>query len=907
MKRLALLLLVVAAIPALIAACSGDTEVRTVEVKVYVDVPALSPAQAQGQESNPIPATTEETWIEPWVWRPSDWPGQQLDLNVVENENPGGPVGLGNPSDLLFSYGGQTPGPTVRMRGDETLLVKLRNLLGEDFGTSYVHEYPDPLALVPGLTLDQVNEKAEKNKRRDLCLGEHTNGQHSAHVTNLHTHGLHVRPGTNPNGTQSDNILLRVMPQADYDARLAAEDRTCQFLRFDEQVGEADYEIRLGNVMENQMIREGKPPQPHPPGTHWYHPHSHGSTHNQVASGMAGFLIIEGDVDDNINQAMTGQLDPNPELKSGPYDYRERLIFMQRVLAFNRPSDPDAPPQSQRLKNPPIPTINGSTPQFINMRPGAVERWRVLNGSVDGRGYKRFMVLEGQYVWRKINPQDKKEPSRLYQVLPNVDNAEKGDLKLVTRQNIEDAKENLYELAMDGITLVVDSEYTIKDLKEQNAGITNPLAGPIGADNPNADMLENFEACFKDEASINNCYVRPNEVYLAPANRTDVFFQAPVDSTGKIYTILAKAVVLHADNYQQNLQANVNNNTLIQAPEEIIIAYVVVTGDQVPEFDVMSLVGDLPPVPPYLLPIESDELIVGDEEILKGTDVEPGSFRTRTVNYSGWGAADYPLITVPDEFSQANPDLKDLTYGSSSAVNVLMPPDSRTLAIDGRKFDEDELETPHMLIETAEEWAVYNSSIMLWGNTDTDEHPQAGQYNDHYTSYPVSRKEGQDRFHEDNQFRIVTKGVDHPFHIHTNPAWVMRIEIPDENGVLHNILPEPRWQDVIWLPRNGGRVVFRSRFPDYVGKYVNHCHILLHEDNGMMQVVQTTQFAEEANYVLKNDPEDFAPGRSLNDVNDLYPPPTLEEHYRNSIGFVDPNPNTGQTYPGFEVAPPILQ
>src|SRR5262245_17512600 len=29
-------------------------------------------------------AMTFETWNEPWVWRPADWPGQALDLNVVE-------------------------------------------------------------------------------------------------------------------------------------------------------------------------------------------------------------------------------------------------------------------------------------------------------------------------------------------------------------------------------------------------------------------------------------------------------------------------------------------------------------------------------------------------------------------------------------------------------------------------------------------------------------------------------------------------------------------------------------------------------------------------------------------------------------------------------------------------------
>ena len=42
--------------------------------------------------------------------------------------------------------------------------------------------------------------------------------------------------------------------------------------------------------------------------------------------------------------------------------------------------------------------------------------------------------------------------------------------------------------------------------------------------------------------------------------------------------------------------------------------------------------------------------------------------------------------------------------------------------------------------------------------------------------------------------------------------------------------------DTVSIPR-GGRVVFRSRFADYTGMWVNHCHILMHEDHGMMQAV----------------------------------------------------------------------
>ena len=72
------------------------------------------------------------------------------------------------------------------MRGDETLLVRLRNLLGQNFGTTYVGSYPDPPALPGWVSPDEVRTKAEGlgNLRSDVCLGERTNGVHSNHVSN---------------------------------------------------------------------------------------------------------------------------------------------------------------------------------------------------------------------------------------------------------------------------------------------------------------------------------------------------------------------------------------------------------------------------------------------------------------------------------------------------------------------------------------------------------------------------------------------------------------------------------------------------------------------------------------------------------------------------------------------------
>jgi FtsP/CotA-like multicopper oxidase with cupredoxin domain len=76
---------------------------------------------------------------------------------------------------------------------------------------------------------------------------------------------------------------------------------------------------------------------------------------------------------------------------------------------------------------------------------------------------------------------------------------------------------------------------------------------------------------------------------------------------------------------------------------------------------------------------------------------------------------------------------------------------------------------------------------------------------------------------------VNTSKEQHPFHIHVNDFQVMSI-----NG--HRVRATSL-QDTVPLPVNG-RVVIRLRFTDFTGRFVFHCHILNHEDGGMMQVVE---------------------------------------------------------------------
>lgn len=138
-------------------------------------------------------------------------------------------------------------------------------------------------------------------------------------VTNMHLHGVHVSPNS-----PADNILLMVRPG-----------ETQHYV----------YEI----------------PRDHPPGTYFYHAHFHGSVALQVASGMAGVLIIE------------GEMDRIPEIRAAE----------SKVLAF----------QTQRfdaqgvcenyatLANGTRIYVNGQVTPVVHMKPGEVQRWHLVNAS----------------------------------------------------------------------------------------------------------------------------------------------------------------------------------------------------------------------------------------------------------------------------------------------------------------------------------------------------------------------------------------------------------------------------------------------------------------------------------------------------------------------------------------------
>jgi len=79
-------------------------------------------------------------------------------------------------------------------------------------------------------------------------------------------------------------------------------------------------------------------------------------------------------------------------------------------------------------------------------------------------------------------------------------------------------------------------------------------------------------------------------------------------------------------------------------------------------------------------------------------------------------------------------------------------------------------------------------------------------------------------------WEIINQGaMDHPFHLHVNSFQVI-----SRNQTPEHLLA---WKDVVNV-RRGETVRLRIQYQDFVGKTVYHCHILDHEDRGMMGILE---------------------------------------------------------------------
>jgi FtsP/CotA-like multicopper oxidase with cupredoxin domain len=211
------------------------------------------------------------------------------------------------PNDSRFTP--RYPGPTFRVRPGDLVQIWLRNKL-------------PPLSGV-----DASNNVCMKYPAADSAIDQFQDCFHGPNFTNIHYHGMHVTPDSTSTAV-GDDVLMVIAP--------------------------GDSVLYSFRIPMNQS-----------PGTHWYHPHKHGSVALQVANGMAGAIIVE---------------DPTTGLDwfTQQFGLREHLIAFQQVDTTVGLFHGD---QTNILDKVP-PLVNGQDYPTIYMAPGEMQRWRIVNENV---------------------------------------------------------------------------------------------------------------------------------------------------------------------------------------------------------------------------------------------------------------------------------------------------------------------------------------------------------------------------------------------------------------------------------------------------------------------------------------------------------------------------------------------
>ena len=443
----------------------------------------------------------------------------------------------------------------------------------------------------------------------------------------------------------------------------------------------------------DQMLMMGQSP-----GTHWYHAHKHGSTALNVANGMTGAFIIEGQYDDDLNKWYGKDWTRNAQV----------LVINQLGVTPNLERG-----GAGQDKGPDF-SINGQLKPVIDMRPGEVQMWRIVNTS--GRAGALFHKPTG-FHWKQI--------------------------------------------AQDGVQF--------KDTNYQN-----------NSDKP---------------------------FLLAAGNRADLLVKAP---TTPCATPADCSVIV---------QNEVDPLDLATA-SPLTLLTINVTGTPVdPTSNNAKFIPNAPKFPAFLSDIEDKEV--------KGTKI--------------------------------------LTFRSNASAPMVQH------MIDGKLFDGDVGAV--VLLNQAEEWKVVNETfggrivshpfhihinpfqiVEVFSPNDPLIDPKTGKP-------PVNPKTGKP-YIDPQTNKVATKYAFHRNNLAPGQCYLD----PDDASSWKPCGPQKMKKDLIWwdvfpIPsgyapttdaankvalknkkgepvRVPGYFKMRSRFVDYTGFYVLHCHILAHEDRGMMTIVE---------------------------------------------------------------------
>lgn len=530
------------------------------------------------------------------------------------------------------------------------------------------------LRVFPGETIRATLHNKLDPDPSCISHSQGVNDPHCFNGTNMHTHGLWINPAGN-----SDNVLISINPGVSF-----------------------QYEYNI--------------PADHPAGTFWYHPHRHGSTAIQVASGMAGALIIQGTRQPTKNR--TGDIDLLLT-SSANQSFKERTMVFQQIqygCYIKKPGqepvlkmdangayicDPgdvgeilnyDGFGPGDWSKSGRYTSINGAVqPFFADAKAGQIERWRMVHAGVRDSINLKVVKLTGSPLQGQVSAADEQK---------------------LLQKSCTGALVPQHQIAADGLTLAeIDStEVTV----------------------------------------------------FQPGYRWDTLMMFP---EGGQYCVIDDAAAA---------SANVG-----QTPSE-----------------------------PQLLGIVQVAAVSGPVTSTIGQQL----IQSAKINIS------------PD---MQNAVITDLQAGLKLSNFV-----------------------PHQDLPETE------NKQLLEFNIDTEAKPTRFEINGE--PYQPGRIDRELILGNIDEWILTSKLASHPFHIHVNPFQVVAVLDPNGKDVsaedavddfdTSKEFPDPqyrgmkgKWKDTLWVKNAMGKsykVIVRTKYQRYIGDFVLHCHILDHEDQGMMQNVR---------------------------------------------------------------------
>jgi FtsP/CotA-like multicopper oxidase with cupredoxin domain len=241
------------------------------------------------------------------------------------------------------------------------------------------------------------------------------------------------------------------------------------------------------------------------------------------------------------------------------------------------------------------------------------------------------------------------------------------------------------------------------------------------------------------------------------------------------------------------------------------------------------------------------------------------------------------LATVTAEGANVIADEKrTITNTLVAAAMAKMPEKVRQRVVDDLNSDlKLTLFLPHESIKDDE---VKGTQLVTFGidvNSPSPADPKL-RFGINHRAYDLTRIDRILKLGSADEWVLTSTLANHPFHIHVNPFQIMKIlklvtstndegkattewkdltdqsidystrlewersnpESPPDNQYLNL---RGVWKDTLLVKRNY-RIYVRSRYERYIGDFVLHCHILDHEDQGMMENVRISFSGEEVRH-----------------------------------------------------------